>query len=483
MATWTSNPLFPIACCLLLLASPTPGQASRPAAATRGQASQAGPRPGGMYRGRSIGFVPIHERVHEAEIPPSGRVKAGSPANDLVVEGPAQASYHESVEQLIGGEPDLGYGVTCDGGWAPDSGVFMSESVAAVPLVWGRADYLLWWTRGMSAPSLATTSTEGTPQERAGILGDPDTSVLFGATGLNDESRSGGRMTIGRWFDPTFAHGFDITYLWLAEGSDDFMDSGEDRLILARPFLNLQADAEDSRLIVFPDVVDGTLTIRTATDFQSWEAVFRHSVARWADVQTDYSFGYRYAALEDYVRIDEATVSLGGPTVDSTFDLFDQVGSRNRFHGGQLGIRILRHTDAIWSIELNGKVALGATTSTLVLEGETVATSADGQSNTTDSGLLVQSTNRGTYEDDTFSTLSEIGVTLRRQFGCGLAARFGYSFLYWSDVLRAGEQFDLSINTSQIPPGTLEGEPRPAVPLDTAGFWAQGMHFGLDYRY
>ena len=81
----------------------------------------------------------------------------------------------------------------------------------------------------------------------------------------------------------------------------------------------------------------------------------------------------------------------------------------------------------------------------------------------TDSGLLVQSTNRGIFERDTFSTLSEAGLALRRQFACGLAARFGYSFIHWSDVLRAGEQIDLMINPTQIPPGTLEGEARPAT--------------------
>jgi hypothetical protein len=444
---------------------------------------QKAPRPGGTYRGRSIGFVPLHERLPESVDVSMGGMQPEAQPDVFSVDGPALASYHEAADELYVGTHVAGHGATCDSARGPNLGPLGCEPGVAVPLIWGRADYLSWWTRGMKVPSLATTSPEGTPQESAGVLGDPGTSVLFGATGLNDESRSGGRMTIGRWFDPSLGHGFDITYVWLAEGSDSFITSGEDLSILARPFHNVQADAQDSRLIAFPDVVDGTLSIRTATDFHSWEAVFRHRGVRSADVQTDYTFGYRYAGLEDALRVDEATVSLGGPTAGSTFDLFDQVGSRNRFHGGQLGIRIQRHTDALWSVELNGQVALGGTSSTLVLQGETVAATAGGQSNTTESGLLVQSTNGGTYKHDTFSTLSEVGITLRRQFACGLAARFGYSYLYWSDVLRAGEQLDLSINTSQIPPGTLEGEPRPAVPLNTNGFWAQGMHFGLDYQF
>jgi hypothetical protein len=66
---------------------------------------------------------------------------------------------------------------------------------------------------------------------------------------------------------------------------------------------------------------------------------------------------------------------------------------------------------------------------------------------------------------------------------CNLTTTFGYRLLYWSDVMRAGEQIDTSVNTSQIPPGQLTGETRPTVPFKTSEFWAQGLHFGLEYAF
>ena len=307
--------------------------------------------------------------------------------------------------------------------------------------------------------------------------------ILFGAVDVNDQSRSGGGVTIGRWLDPVFSHGIDLTYLWLTEESDSYWGSADDLAILARPFFDAQSGADDARLIVYPDFVDGALAVRTSTDFRSLEAVLRRTMVQRTDVQTDYFLGYRYAELADLLRVDESTVSLSGPTVDSTSYLFDQFDTRNQFHGGELGIRVLRHRGVCWSAELTAQVALGSTSTKGLVAGRTEAVTADDQTAVNDSGLLALLTNSGIYDRDKFSTLSEVGVSLRRQFACGLATRFGYTFLYWSDVLRAGEQIDLAVNPTQIPPGSLEGVARPALLRKTTGFWAQGLHFGLDYRY
>ena len=97
--------------------------------------------------------------------------------------------------------------------------------------------------------------------------------------------------------------------------------------------------------------------------------------------------------------------------------------------------------------------------------------------------VWAQSTNIGVFEQSDFSTLSEFDIKVRRQFDCGVSILFGYSFLYWSDVARAGDQIDLSINTSQIPPGILTGPAQPAFPFDETGFWAQGLRFGVECLY
>ena len=58
----------------------------------------------------------------------------------------------------------------------------------------------------------------------------------------------------------------------------------------------------------------------------------------------------------------------------------------------------------------------------------------------------------------------------------------GYSFIYWSNVSRPGDQIDLNVSPSQFPPYD-ETATMPAFVQHTTDFWAQGINVGLDYRF
>jgi hypothetical protein len=65
----------------------------------------------------------------------------------------------------------------------------------------------------------------------------------------------------------------------------------------------------------------------------------------------------------------------------------------------------------------------------------------------------------------------------------------GYTFLYFSDVARPGNQIDRTINPTQtnfanavgFPPPA--GQPAPLFNLHQSDFWAQGINFGVPFRY
>lgn len=235
--------------------------------------------------------------------------------------------------------------------------------------------------------------------------------------------------------------------------------------------------------MVFPELVEGSVTTISSTEFQTFEAVFRQVYAEIPGVRADYFFGYRYADLKDLIRVDESTVSLSGPTIGSTFSLVDQFDSENEFHGGEFGIRLIKQKNFCWSLECSAQIALGNTRSLVHIDGQTIASSRDGDSTTIDHGLLTQGTNIGDYKVDKFSGIAELGVNARRHFACGLSARIGYTALFWSDVIRAGDQIDLDINTTQIVPGQLDGSPAPLFTAETSNFWAQGLNVGLEYSF
>lgn len=133
------------------------------------------------------------------------------------------------------------------------------------------------------------------------------------------------------------------------------------------------------------------------------------------------------------------------------------------------------------------KLAMGNTHSETIIGGTTVTTTPVAGGGTdvevTNAGLLAQQTNIGTYKRDQFSMIPELGVTLGCNLTSRLQATFGYTFVYWSRVARAGDQIDTDLNLTQLSPGGLVGNPRPRFAWDFDDVWAQGMTFGLDYTF
>jgi len=63
----------------------------------------------------------------------------------------------------------------------------------------------------------------------------------------------------------------------------------------------------------------------------------------------------------------------------------------------------------------------------------------------------------------------------------------GYTFLDWSDVARPGDQIDRGVDVNGVPASRTFGVPavpaRPAFAFHGSDFWAQGVNFGLEFRY
>lgn len=350
------------------------------------------------------------------------------------------------------------------------------------PRFYGNADYLLWWLDGMGTPPLVTTSPAGTAQNQAGVLGQPGTSILFGGSELDDDSVSGGRFSLGMWLGPRQKQGLEVSYFMLGTHSTTFGASSNDYSILARPFYDTVAGEQDARLIAYDSLVSGSLLVTASTNFEGGEFLFRQAVQRdcWAEI--DLFLGYRWLQLEDGLLIEETTQSLAGATSGTSFDLYDRFDTRNSFHGGELGMSLRRQVARCWSVEILAKLAIGNVNSEATIDGQTITVASTGTT-VNQSGLLAQGTNIGTYERDKIGTATEVGVKLKRACCKGIDFTVGYTFLYLSDVLRAGDQIDPNINVSQFPPGTLTGASFPEFGFQSTGFWAQGLSFGIEGRF
>ena len=343
--------------------------------------------------------------------------------------------------------------------------------------VWGRAEYLLWWTKGNNVPPLVTTSPDGTPQLDAGVLGLPETSILFGNRGLNTDIRSGGRFSIGCWLLPTQEIGFEGSYLFLGPSVSRYEAASMGSPILARPFLNIENGLQEAHLLAFPNWVQGAISAKTTNSFQALNGLFRVMSFRRENGQLELLAGYRFCRLDDNLRIDESLQAAGPASIT----LFDSFNTRNEFHGADLGVAG-RYVYDRWSLDTLIKIAFGNSQSRVIIDGAT-ETIVGGSSSSSPGGFLAQPTNMGTYEHNEFAMVPEVGLTLGYEILPNLRATFGYTLIYWSKVARPGDQIDTELNLSQLPPGPLVGPAKPEFRYATNDFWAHGMNFGVEYRY
>jgi hypothetical protein len=64
---------------------------------------------------------------------------------------------------------------------------------------------------------------------------------------------------------------------------------------------------------------------------------------------------------------------------------------------------------------------------------------------------------------------------------------FGYDFLLINEVVRPGSQINLNVNSAFVPSspnfGAGVGPNEPSRLTKRDEFWAQGIHFGIEFRY
>jgi len=143
-----------------------------------------------------------------------------------------------------------------------------------------------------------------------------------------------------------------------------------------------------------------------------------------------------------------------------------------------------------WIVRGVAKIAFGTTYRTEDIHGTTQFNDLVPQTG----GLLAQPSNIGQFHDSVFSVVPEVGINLGYAITPRLRVFTGYTFLYWTHVVRPGEQVDLRVNSSQfpqfaVPPptnlgnGTLIGQPLPAQSFHSSDFWAQGINFGVEFRF
>ncbi len=364
---------------------------------------------------------------------------------------------------------------------------------------WASFEFLGWWQDGMQLPPLVTTNLSS--PAAPGVLGDPGTRILAGGEAYHDEALDGGRFRFGLWLDSCHTWGVGAEYFSLSSSNDLFSASSTGNPVLTRPFYDVVGGFENAQLIAFPDVIDGSVTVHTDSDLVGGGFRFRklrqaeEGCSNWFLCgcpehfcsRTELTFGYRFLQLTEGVRISEnLTVDSANVTDPAgTFDLYDSFKTKNQFNGFDIGY-ITRRTRGFWSLETGIRLAVGNTKQTVNIDGQSVINET-GQPTLTEPGaLLTQTSNIGSYTQNEFAVVPELDLKIGYQMTKQCKLTLGYTAIYWSNVVRPGDQIDLDVHPDLLPPSApvpFVSNSHPTFAFDTTDYWVQGLSFGGEYRW
>jgi Putative beta barrel porin-7 (BBP7) len=388
------------------------------------------------------------------------------------------------------------------------------------PRFWGSGEYLLWWIKDAPAANILVSTgsvTDVAPGllgfPTSGALGQPTTKVLFGDSTMDYGTISGMRATSGVWLDPDAMFGVEGSGFLLERRTVGFRAASDNTgsPILSLSFLNAVTGLESAAPLAAPGAFGtsipqvGSIVITSNTRLWGAEANGVANLYKDEAFSVELLAGFRYADLSENLNDQVETSASGavvvpflvpgvGPfvaTFPGTLDIktYDQFSTRNQFYGAQLGGRARFHLSDL-SVALSAKVAVGSTHEVVNINGfGTVASSglfAGFGAGPLPGGQFALPTNIGRHTHDEFTVMPEAQAQVNYDLTRHVRAFAGYDFLYWSRVVRPGDQVDRDLNPTQVPGlggGALVGPARPAPLFNQSSFWANGVSFGLGLSF
>ena len=389
--------------------------------------------------------------------------------------------------------------------------------------MWFGAGPLVWWIKKAPAPGPLVTTGTTTGQ---GILGQPDTQILFGTDCFDFERFFGFQVHGGTWLNCLHNWGIEAGGFYLAQQSIDttFASDSSGNPLLARPF-NDAVTATPFRLLVAspgvagqPALLTGSVSVHADSQFWGSEVNLIRNLTSCEDWHFDMLFGFRYLDLAENLRVVSASqsmvpglLSFNAPTPQnplatiplSSLTVADRFFTRNQFYGGQIGGRFERWSGPFF-LSLLGKVALGPNHESIKTFGFSQGQAVNGGVATQTGGLLAVGNvilppqfvtpgraailgNIGRTTTNWFVVVPEVGVQAGVQMTEAIRVSLGYNFLFINSVARPGSQVNPTINRALVPSdpvfGSASGPNQPAVSSKQETFFAHGALLNLELCY
>jgi hypothetical protein len=414
---------------------------------------------------------------------------------------PAGEAPPDSAKPLVlpATDPRTGPAACGQAGCCPTSDVDNST-------IYGSVDYLLWWIKGSPLP--ASLITTGPVSDNPGALGHGGVPL----TGSTQDYGivSGFRATTGFWLGDGHDLAFEVTGFVLPRVTKTtvFRSNPNGSPVLTFRYLDPPVGgvaAEDAFQASAPAVLSvgpqvgpysGSVGLTTHSELWGLETNLVGVLAGCRNRRFELLAGFRYVDLEERLDLSfqrqaiagtgSNVIFLGSPfPAPASVSSLDAFRTRNQFYGGQMGFRG-DYCFGKFQVTFTGKVALGDTHEVVNIFGVSTLATGSGPGVTVAGGQFAGPSNIGRSTTDHFSVVPETEISVGYHVTDHLRAFIGYDFLYWSRVVRPGNQVDLIVDTRANPvdpgfTGDRVGFPRSL--FNRSDFWAQGINFGLEYRY
>ena len=378
-------------------------------------------------------------------------------------------------------------------------GTILVEELPARPArFWLSADALLWWVRpGPVAIPLVTTGPAANP--RAGFFDEPSTRVLLGNDRIHYGASGGFRLDGGWWFDEDRTLGLQVNGFVLQQRvRSASIASGDDQgnPVLSRPVNNIAGGLSGESVydISYPNQLVGFFGASSASQLGGVEINLLGLAVNGPRFTADFIAGFRYLGLSEDLFLTHDSSSLVADRLSyqgylqpagSELIVNDYFWANNHFYGGQIGTK-LNWEFGSFHLGLTGKLALGGTQHSIKVDGTTLLIAPDGSVYSYPGGVLAATSNFGRHESWNFSMVPELDLNLGWQLTNHLRLNFGYSFLFWTNVLRPGNVLDRTVDGGNIlsdPWYGLSNQGRPGLTTRRSDFWTQGFNLGLEFRF
>ena len=380
-----------------------------------------------------------------------------------------------------------------------DSGSPLWGGGGAPARFYAQSEYLYWWTRGMHLPPLVLTDSPTTPVANLGVLGNGTAQLLYGNNNTSTGPNSGGRFTLGYALDDCGLFSLEGNFFFLGRKNEGVTFNSSNFPVLGRPFFDLNDGVPSREFTAIPlsagapFAATGAIRVDNTSDLLGTEANLKTLLWCGCNFQINGLVGFRFLDLNESLRITETSVQqLAFADVDASIrpgdqaTVFDNFATHNRFYGGQIGASG-EWQFGRWSLEGCVKLAIGVTQQTVDIDGGQRIVSLDGRVQSFVGGLYAVPSNMGSHSQNRFGFVPELGVKLNYQLTDHISVFVGYDFLFWSSVLRPGDQIDPVLDLNQVPnsgrPYPPASQVRPVVPFQVSSYWAQGVNAGVLFRY